>query len=177
MRLTKIIVGLFLFISLASEAMAQKITTDFDPRASFGQYKTFMWIRPPKIEMDPLMEPRLMEAINAALTAKGWQLVTEGADVGLVVHVATQERHTLETFYDGFGGGWGWHHWGVGFGEAYTTDHPYEVGTLVVDLFDSHTKQLIWRGVATETLSEKPDKDTKKLNKAVEKLFKDFPPR
>jgi len=47
----------------------------------------------------------------------------------------------------------------------------------VVDLFDSHTKQLIWRGVATETLSEKPDKDTKKLNKAVEKLFKDFPPR
>ena len=93
MRLTKIIVGLFLFILLASEAMAQKITTDFDPRASLGQYKTFMWIRPPKIEMDPLMEPRLMDAINAALTAKGWQLVTEGADVGLVAHVATRERH------------------------------------------------------------------------------------
>jgi hypothetical protein len=177
MRFTRIIMGLFLLMLVAGDAMAQKITTDFDARANFSQYKTFMWIRPPKVEMDPFMEQRLVEAINAALTAKGWQPVTEGADVGIVAHVATRELHTLETFYNGFGGGWGWHHWGVGFGEAYTTDHPYEVGTLVVDMFDGHTKQLVWRGVATETFSEKPDKDTKKLNKAVEKLFKDFPPR
>ncbi|MFZ0583359.1 MAG: DUF4136 domain-containing protein [Candidatus Acidiferrales bacterium] len=177
MRFTRIIIGWFLLMLVAGDAMAQKITTDFDPRANFSQYKTFTWIRPPKVEMDPFMEQRLVEAINAALTAKGWQPATEGADVGIVAHVATRERHTLETFYNGFGGGWGWHHWGVGFGEAYTTDHPYEVGTLVVDMFDSHTKQLIWRGVATETFSEKPDKDTKKLNKDVEKLFKGFPPR
>lgn len=177
MRFTRVIIGLFLLMLVAGDAMAQKITTDFDPRANFAEYKTFTWIRPPKVEMDPFTEQRLVEAINAALTAKGWQPVTEGADVGIVAHVATQERHTLETFYEGFGGGWGWHHWGVGFGEAYTTDHPYEVGTLVVDMFDSHTKQLIWRGVATETFSEKPDKDTKKLNKDVGKLFKGFPPR
>ncbi|MGA9734204.1 MAG: DUF4136 domain-containing protein [Candidatus Acidiferrales bacterium] len=177
MRFTRIIIGWSLLMLVAGDAMAQKITTDFDPRANFSQYKTFTWIRPPKVEMDPFMEQRLVEAINAALTAKGWQPATEGADVGIVAHVATRERHTLETFYNGFGGGWGWHHWGVGFGEAYTTDHPYEVGTLVVDMFDSHTKQLIWRGVATETFSEKPDKDTKKLNKDVEKLFKGFPPR
>jgi|SRR5580704_7453089 hypothetical protein len=177
MRLRRIIIGLFLLMLVAGDAMAQKITTDFDPRANFSEYKTFTWIRPPKVEMDPFMEQRLVEAIDAALTAKGWQPVTEGADVGIVAHVATRERHTLETFYEGFGGGWGWHHWGVGFGEAYTTDHPYEEGTLVVDMFDSHTKQLIWRGVATETFSEKPDKDTKKLNKDVEKLFKGFPPR
>lgn len=177
MRFTRIIIGLSLLMLVAGDAMAQKITTDFDPRANFSQYKTFTWIRPPKVEMDPFMEQRLVEAINAALTAKGWQPATEGADVGIVAHVATRERHTLETFYNGFGGGWGWHHWGVGFGEAYTTDHPYEVGTLVVDMFDSHTKQLIWRGVVTETFSEKPDKDTKKLNKDVEKLFKGFPPR
>lgn len=177
MRFTRIMIGLFFLMLVAGDAMAQKIITDFDSRANFSQYKTFMWIRPPKVAMDPFMEQRLVEAINAALAAKGWQPVTEGADVGIVAHVATRERHTLETFYNGFGGGWGWHHWGVGFGEAYTTDQPYEVGTLVVDMFDSHTKQLVWRGVATETFSEKPDKDTKKLNKAVEKLFKDFPPR
>jgi hypothetical protein len=47
----------------------------------------------------------------------------------------------------------------------------------VADLIDAHTNQLIWRGEATDTLAEKPDKDTKKLTKAVEKLFKDFPPR
>jgi Domain of unknown function (DUF4136) len=177
MRLTKIAVGLFLFLLVVGDVAGQRVRTDFDPRAPFPNYKTFMWIRPPRIQTDPFMEPRLMEAVNAALTAKGWQLVTEGADVGLVAHVATHERHTLETFYDGFGGGWGWHHWGAGFGTAYTTDQPYEVGTLVLDMFDTHTKQLVWRGLATDTLSEKPDKDTKKLNKAVDKLFKDFPPK
>jgi hypothetical protein len=58
-----------------------------------------------------------------------------------------------------------------------TTPETYTVGTLVVDLFDARTMQLIWRGVGTETLSDKPEKDTQKLNKTVEKMFKDFPPK
>jgi hypothetical protein len=177
MRLVRIILGLFLLIMVASDVAAQNVSTDFDPRVNFSQYKTYMWISPPRIVGDPFMEPRLIDAVNAALAAKGWQLVSQGADVSLVAHVATRERHTVETFYDGFGGGWGWHHWGLGFGEAVTTEHPYEVGTLVVDLFDARSKQLVWRGVATDTLSEKPDKDIKKLNKAVQKLFKNFPPK
>src|SRR5580704_17186837 len=104
MRLVKIILGLFLLILVASDAAAQNVSTDFDPRVNFSQYKTYLWISPPWIVADPLMEPRLIDAVNNALTAKGWRPVTEGADVGIVAHVATQERHTLETFYDGFGG-------------------------------------------------------------------------
>jgi len=46
----------------------------------------------------------------------------------------------------------------------------------VVDLFDTPTKKLIWRGVATEALSDKPEKNAKKLQKVGEKLFKNFPP-
>ena len=65
---------------------------------------------------------------------------------------------------------------GLGWGQAITTPQVYTIGTLV-DLFATSTKQLIWRGVSTETLSEKPEKDTQKLNKAVEKMFKDFPPK
>jgi Uncharacterized alpha/beta hydrolase domain (DUF2235)/Domain of unknown function (DUF4136) len=53
---------------------------------------------------------------------------------------------------------------------------PYVVGTLVVDLFDSRTKQLIWRGWATDALPDNPKKETKKLDKEIE-LFKDFPPK
>ena len=48
-------------------------------------------------------------------------------------------------------------------------------GTLVVDL--SNNKQLIWRGVASDTLSDKPDKNAHKIEKAVEKLFKSYPPK
>jgi uncharacterized protein DUF4136 len=166
-----------LALFLTSQVKAQKVSTDFDPKANFSDYKTFMWIGHPRVKEDPLMEQRIVDAVSAALVAKAWQQVTEGADVGVMAHVATEREHTLETFYSGFGGGWGWRHWGGGLGEAITTPETYTVGTLVVDLFDGHTQQLIWRGMATDTLSDKPQKDTEKLNKAVAKMFKDFPPR
>jgi hypothetical protein len=47
---------------------------------------------------------------------------------------------------------------------------------LVVDIFDGNSKKLIWRGSSSETLSEKPDKNEKKLEKAVDEMFKHFPP-
>ena len=66
-------------LALASRANAQKVTVDFDPYAAFSDYKTFMWVEPVHYPEDPLMEPRIMDAINAALTNKGLQEVPDGA--------------------------------------------------------------------------------------------------
>jgi Domain of unknown function (DUF4136) len=175
MRSLRMLLGLLLLFGIATSAEAQKVSIDYDRQVNFSDYKTFTWIRPPHFRQDPLMDQRIIDSVNAALTAKGWQYVPEGGDVGIAAHVATREEHSLETFYTGFGGGWGWR-FGTGFGTAITTDHPYQVGTIVVDMFDSRTKQLIWRGIATEGWSEKPDKDTKKVEKAIDKLFKNLPP-
>jgi len=73
------------------------------------------------------------------------------------------------------GGGWWWRGFG-GFGEATTTVETYKVGTLTVDMFDPNSKNLIWRGVASDTLSGNPDKNTKKLDGEVHKMFQCFPP-
>ena len=164
----------FFLLSLANLAAAAKVFSDYDPKANFSQYKTFMWIKRPQME-DPLMDDRIVNAINTELTAKGWTLVADGADIGVAAHVATRKAHDLETFYSGFGGGWGWHHWGLGTGIATTQVHTYVVGTLVIDLFDTHTKQLVFRGWATDALPDDPKKEIKKLNKEIEKLFKKFP--
>jgi len=43
-------------------------------------------------------------------------------------------------------------------------------------MYDAQNKQLIWRGTAQDTLSEKPEKNENKLDKATEKMFKHFPP-
>jgi hypothetical protein len=175
-RILRIAVGLLFLLSIADLVAAGKVFSDFDPKTNFSQYKTFMWIKRPHMQ-DPLMDDRVVDAINAELTAKGWKLVQEGADVGVAAQLATRKNHTLETFYNGFGGGWRWHYWGGGIGTATTHIETYVVGTLVVDLFDSRTKQLVWRGWATDTLPDDPKKETKKLDKEIEKLFKDFPPK
>jgi hypothetical protein len=60
---------------------------------------------------------------------------------------------------------------------ATTTVDNIPVGTLVIDIYDSSTHHLLWRGLAHDQLSDKPEKNTKKVEKAVSKLFEHFPPR
>jgi hypothetical protein len=164
-----------MMVLTAGRLSAQQVKTDYDRSANFGQYKTYSWEQVKT--KDALDVDRIKSAVNAALAAKGWTLVDAGGDVSIVGIEMTRNQQTLNTFYDGFGGGWGWRRFGGGgFGEATTTTETYKVGTLVVDLFDTKTKQLIWRGASSDTLSNNSDKNIKNLDKGVEKMFKNFPP-
>ena len=159
----------------AGVSFAQQVKTDYDRSADFSQYKTYSW---EKVQtQNPLWVSRIKDAVNSALTAKAWTQVESGGNVAIIAMETTQERQTLNTFYDGFGGGWGWRRFGGGgFGEATTTTDTYKVGTVVVDLFDTKTKQLVWRGSESDTLSNNSDKNIKNLDKGVDKMFKKFPP-
>ncbi len=172
-RVVFVLIGMmFLF---AGKSSAQQVKTDYDRSANFGQYKTYSWAQVKT--KDALDVDRIKTAVNAALAAKGWTQVDSGSDVSIVAIEITQNQQTLNTFYDGFGGGWGWRRFGGGgFGEATTTTETYKVGTLIVDLFDAKTKQLIWRGTSSNTLSNNSDKNIKNLDKGADKMFKHFPP-
>jgi hypothetical protein len=159
----------------AGRLPAQEVKTDYDRGANFAQYKTYCWEHVKT--KDPLDVDRIKSAVNAALSAKGWTQVDSGGDVSVIAIQMTKDQQALSTFYDGFGGGWGWRRFGGGgFGEATTTTETYKVGTLVVDLFDTKTKQLIWRGSSSDTLSNNSEKNIKNLDKGVDKMFKKFPP-
>jgi Domain of unknown function (DUF4136) len=164
-----------LFLAALGTAFAQQVKTDFDHQANFSQYKTYSWqeIKP----ANSLWDARIKNAVDAQLTAKGWTQVASGGDVAVVAIKTSQTQRSLQTFYDGFGGGWGWRRFGGGgFGEATTTEQDYKEGTLVIDLYDAKTKQLIWRGSAEDMLSGKAEKNEKNLEKGVAKMFKKFPP-
>ena len=154
-------------------ALAQKVETDYDHSVNFSQYHTYSWGH--VHSTDPLFEQRIRDAVDHDLQAKGWQVVPVGGDVTLTAVAIKKNQAEYTTFYDGLGGGWRWHGWGGGM--ATTTVEKVPVGTLVVDIYDTSTKHLVWRGLAHDQLSNKPDKDTKKLEKAVDKLFDKFPPR
>jgi hypothetical protein len=159
----------FAIVLTVGTAFAMDVKTDFDHHANFSAYKTFSWA---KVDTpDPLWNDRVKEAVDRALTAKGWTEVSSGGDVSIVAVGTTRQKPTLRTFYDGFDG-WLW----SGFGGATTYVENYTEGSLIIDMFDTNTKKLIWRGSASDVLSGKPEKDEKKLEKVVSKMFEHFPP-
>jgi hypothetical protein len=159
-------------------ASAQDVKTDFDKAADFSTLKTFST----KLATswgNQLGENRVMKEVEDTLTEKGWKKVDANPDALVVVHGATDTKRSLNTFYSGGAGwgGYGYRGWGgMGMGTATTTESEYTVGTLVVDIFNAKTKALLFRGTASDELSNKPEKNQKKLDKATTKMFKNFPP-
>jgi Domain of unknown function (DUF4136) len=174
MKVQKVgVVLMGMMLLFAGKLSAGQVKTDYDRNADFSQYKTYSWEQVKT--KDALDVDRIKNAVNAALAAKGWTQVDSGGDVSVVAIEITHNQQTLNTYYDGFGGGWRWRGFG-GMGEATTTTETYKVGTLVVDLFDAKTKELVWRGSSSDTLSNNSSKNIQNMNKDVEKMFKNFPP-
>ena len=175
MKQVKTLVLAGFVLAVAGAARAQDVSVDFDKAANFGAIKSFS-LKLGTSWGNPIGEKRVVDEITGALVAKGWTLAPEGqADAQVVLHGASQTKRSLSTFYSGMGG-YGYRGWGGGMGSATTTESEYVVGTLVVDIFDAKTKNLMWRGIAQDELSDKPEKNIKKVAKASDKMFKDFPP-
>ena len=170
MKVQNAFIAIAMFFFLTAASFAQQVKTDYDRSVNFSQYQTYSW---EKVEtQDPLWVSRIKSAVDADLTAKGWTQAPSGGNISLVAMETTKNQQTLDTFYNGFGGGWRW----GGFGNATTTVDNYQVGTLVLDMFDTQTKKLVWRGSASDTLSDKTDKNINNLDKGVQKMLKHFPP-
>ena len=167
-RVVLVLLGMMLLFAGRSSAAAVK--TDYDRNTNFTQYKTYSWERVQT--RDPLMVDRIKSAVNGSLAAKGLTEVPTGGDISVVAIEVTHNEQTLDTFYNNFGGG---RRFGA-FGDATTTTETYRVGTLVVDLSDTAAKKLVWRGSASDTLSDKSEKNIDNLDKGVVKMFKKFPP-
>jgi len=157
---------------VVATALAADVSTDYDHKADFGRYRTYSWIG--ARAGNTLWQDRIMSAVDSQLAGKGWTRVDANGDAGVAAFGHTEQQQTLETFYNGFPG-WGWHGWGGG--TATTTVIPEKVGTLTVDVFDGPSKRLIWRGRAETSLSDKPEKNVRKLADVVDDMFKKFPPK
>jgi hypothetical protein len=163
---------------VGAAAFAQDVKTDFDKSANFGAIKTFS-VKIGTGWNNQISEKRVTDEITQTLTEKGWTKSDANPDALVLLHGATETQKTLNTFYSGGGyGGYGYRGWGGmgGMGTATTTTSEYQVATLVVDIFDAKSKALLFRGTAADEISDKPEKNIKKLDKATSKMFKDFPP-
>lgn len=164
--------NLVLTVLLLTAATARAATsTDYDHNADFARYKTYSW---GKVQTaNGLWDERVKSAVDSQMAAKGLTEVPSGGDVVITARDAIHNQQELNTFYDGLGGG---RRFGGGFGYSTTSVENIKVGTLLVEMFDGSSKSLIWRGSASDTLSNNPDKNINSLDKNVHKMFDHFPP-
>lgn len=162
------------------------VQADYDHKANFSSYRTFSFY---KVQMaNPLFDSRVTDAITKDLTARGWTMVQSDGDVTVSAIGNTKNEQEYNTFYDGLGGGgFGWGGrggWGYGggfgrgfggAGDSSTTVQNIPVGMLVVDLYDSKSHQIVFRGNTKEMLSNDADKNTRKLDKDIDKMFRKLP--
>jgi Domain of unknown function (DUF4136) len=171
MTRTKWIQCTIAFLLAASVTLFAQLKVDWDRTISFANFKTYSWGKGTPLQ-NSIWDQRIVDGIDQQLAAKGLQKVDDNSNPDLIVvyHAAigtTVELNTMGT------GGWGWR-WGGGM--ATTSVDKIPVGQLSVDIGDAKTKKLVWLGSASDTLSDNPDKNQKKLNSTLEKMFKKFPP-
>jgi hypothetical protein len=172
--------GVALLGLLALPLAAQKIGHNFDQDTDFSKFKSYKWveIKTPQ-QVDQITAGQISAALDKAMAAKGLQKTdSDSADLYVGYQVGLQNEQQLTTFNNG---GWGYGpRWGGGMGGmATTTTSTITTGVLTVDMYEAAAKKLVWRGTASDTVDGKnsPEKRVKKLDKAAEKLMKNYPPK
>jgi hypothetical protein len=161
-------------ILLGTMAPAQSVTYDYDRAANFSSYKTYAWSRGTELT-DELNHARVVRGVDSRLVAKGLTRVEPSANPDVLVAYHASFEKNLEIS----GSTHGWGPFGLGgdrLGSARV--QAVLVGTLVVDIADARTGAIVWRSVASSDISptDKPESRDKKIAKATEKMFKNYPP-
>jgi hypothetical protein len=161
--------------ALGAIGIAQQITYDFDRSADFAQFKRYAWVRG-TVLTDELNHKRIVNAVNAQLSLKGLSQVSADAAPDLLV--AYHASFDRDLRIDGFASGWGGYRFG-GMRSGTARAEEILVGSLVIDVVDARTRTIVWRGMASKDIDvdASAEKRDKNINKAAEKLFKNYPPK
>jgi hypothetical protein len=160
---------------LATPASAQEIHIDYDRWARFTTFKTIAWVPSEDtsvLDTSPLMHERIKNAIMTQFTAGRLTEDNENPDLYVTYHTNEREALRIDTHHWGYRypSSWYWDpYWGsVGT----TTVRSYTQGTFVIDVWNAKEETLVWRGVAIATVSQNPEKNAKKIEKAIKKMHK-----
>ncbi len=162
---------------------AVKVTTDYDKSGDFSKYKTYEflgWQGDSEKILNDFDKERLHKAFATEFEKRKLELVEENGDIAVTLFVVVDQKSSITgytNYYGGPGYGYGRGAWGWGGGHSSTTytESDYLKGTLVVDVFDGQSKELVWQGVGTKTIEENPQKRDKNIPKGAEAIMKNFP--
>jgi len=172
-------------------ARAQSVDVDYDKAANFRAFKTYA-LGTVKMADDasPLMVQRTVSALEGQMSAIGFRKVDANPDLIVEIQSSTREELSYTTWGD-FGPYWGggYPFWGGGYpywgGVAYPFWHSSGfsgvdvqtilIRTLIVDMIDTRTEKVVFRGTADDRVSHKAKKNERKASEAVAEIFEESP--
>lgn len=150
-----------------------KVVQDHDSSINFDQYQTYNFTpAADSIPINQMNKRRLFNAISAKMNESG---IRWTADPDLYVHVHLLMKGGTKTNVS-YGQGQTYD-LGSGFSTTYIDYSEFSEGSLFFDIIDSKRKQLVWSGKATGDIKDSNTLGEKDINKIVQKVFKNFPPR
>lgn len=167
-------VWLALIFALLPVLASAAVSVHYAKSVDFTQFETYRWSERAQ-DLNPELERKILEAIDRELETKGLAKVEGTADLTIQIRLSLrdEQREEMDIFGDPV-------RWGADAertGQSGNVLLDVEEGRLTVDLLDGVSGLQLWRGTATRVTAGKPEGSTKLIDKAVRKMFKDFPPR
>jgi len=161
-----------------------QILVEKNPGADFDGYQTWEWYpRDPVSKADPRLELNedlrkfIESSVEKQLADRGYKRSGFSPDLYVDYHLTLQDVANSQVVNNYYGQDY-YPDFELNIpGYQDTYDYRWEEGSLLLMVFDSQSKQLVWRGLAsTEVNTQGPRKEAKeRIDKAVEKLAKEFP--
>lgn len=162
------------------------VGSDHDPAASFSAYHTYIWM-PPRTKVDespnPLVVQRAHDAIEGALSGKGYQLVSNPAEADFAVDftIGSRARTDIRSYPAPYAVPWYgerayW--WGRPYWGSDVNVRQYREGTISIDFFDAKTHRPAWHGWARKELTRADlNHSSGSIREAVDSVLAQFPPK
>ncbi len=168
-------------IFLLTGCSTLSVDVDYDTSYDFNKKTNYTVAHSDRVGSNSLIDDRITAAIKESLDAKTYtEVAKEKADLVFVFHVNVQDKSDVTMDYQMIGyGGYGF---GGGFGGmiATPTTYNYTEGKLIIDALNPKTNKIVWRGIASDELSQNtttPQEKTQKINEVVSQLMSKFPPK
>lgn len=147
----------------ALEEMSAYKTFQIDSREARSDYQN--------VVLSPIVDRRIERAIERELAAKGFEVDHANPDFRVTFNTTTKTKTKVDSYgpppfrrfpYYGYGG----HQIDI---------DEYEEGTFLVNIIDSKSKQLVWRGAYVKRLGWSAPNEAE-VQKIVSSILEGFPP-
>lgn len=165
-----------LLLFVLGSCSSVQVASDYDTKADFSRYKTYAYHKNAidKAEISDLDKKRILRAIDDEMIRKGFEK-SDNPDLLISFFTRANDQVNVNQWGPGWGWGWGWG-WGPGFWGSTTTVSTSTEGTLIIDLVDAKTKDLLWQGEGRGLLTRQAEKKEEKIREFVSKILAQYPP-